>query len=329
MSGRVTYNPATGRCQWAQYSDSPGRALYKGTVSSLSFTMDSCRSVPQNTIRTTIRDETTPYAYDPADTAQMVRDFKAEFPTISMSGSWRYPGWYEPGNLGNLWCWFDLSATNSGWTYGYGDARGGLEMFVGAARLVRKDSSTKVVRKIKLRVVMVNTISGVDSASFAATTHTHMENNQQTVQAEDFADHGGGAFEIVALSGDPATVAPILEATDVLARIPFSAVNSEAGAAGFSMKQWSYYWPNYGLIGLQGSSNGRVYDIEITKSSFLANWAYNEGRWFGLRINLSDVPESLTHSIPTSRADADAGAMSREIARLEISSTTLTVEGVG
>ena len=30
MSGRVTYNPATGRCQWAQYSASPGRALYKG-----------------------------------------------------------------------------------------------------------------------------------------------------------------------------------------------------------------------------------------------------------------------------------------------------------
>lgn len=28
MSGRVTYNPATGRCQWAQYSASPGRALY-------------------------------------------------------------------------------------------------------------------------------------------------------------------------------------------------------------------------------------------------------------------------------------------------------------
>jgi hypothetical protein len=30
MSGRVTYNPATGRCQWAQYSASPGRALYAG-----------------------------------------------------------------------------------------------------------------------------------------------------------------------------------------------------------------------------------------------------------------------------------------------------------
>ena len=30
MSGRVTYNPATGRCQWAQYSASPGRALYNG-----------------------------------------------------------------------------------------------------------------------------------------------------------------------------------------------------------------------------------------------------------------------------------------------------------
>ena len=32
MSGRVTYNPATGRCQWAQYSASPGRALYKGST---------------------------------------------------------------------------------------------------------------------------------------------------------------------------------------------------------------------------------------------------------------------------------------------------------
>lgn len=30
MSGRVTYNPVTGRCQWSQYSTSPGRALYKG-----------------------------------------------------------------------------------------------------------------------------------------------------------------------------------------------------------------------------------------------------------------------------------------------------------
>jgi len=32
MSGRVTYNPATGRCQWSQYSASPGRVLYKGTT---------------------------------------------------------------------------------------------------------------------------------------------------------------------------------------------------------------------------------------------------------------------------------------------------------
>lgn len=30
MSGRATYNPVTGRCQWAQYSTSPGRALYAG-----------------------------------------------------------------------------------------------------------------------------------------------------------------------------------------------------------------------------------------------------------------------------------------------------------
>jgi hypothetical protein len=30
VSGRVTYNPVTGRCQWSQYSASPGRALYAG-----------------------------------------------------------------------------------------------------------------------------------------------------------------------------------------------------------------------------------------------------------------------------------------------------------
>lgn len=321
MSGRATYNPATGRCQWAQYSASPGRALYKGTVSNLSFTMDNCRSVVQDTYRATVTDNSSPYAYDPSATTQMIRDFKEEFSSIAMSGSWRYPGWYEPGTLTDLWCWFDLRAVNCGWTYGGGEAGATMEMFYGAARLVRNDNSAKTVRKVKLRLII--------SASFGATTHTHMASNSQTHIVEDFADHGGAAVEIVAISGDPATVSPILLSTDVLARIPLSTINSEASAAGFAVDQKNYYWPTSGALVLSGTSNGRVYDIEITKQSFLENWAYNEGRWFGVRIRLSDIPESPTHSIPTSRVDADAGAMSREYARIEISRTTLTVEGVG
>jgi hypothetical protein len=295
MSGRATYNPTTGRCQWAQYSASPGRALYKGTWRTATvdlysrvsqgfmlYSADGAYTIPTVTAITDLRD-TSDAAKTKSRTGVVYYfngySFVSRSSTYWDSFAWATIG-QSSGKVPPLYA--------SAYSCLENDHSGGHVTWIKAgarcaALGIRRKFASGDIRRITFRVSTEYT--------FAAKAK---RGNTYPGRSETFNVTGwrGGVFEIVGLSSDPEydDYSPVLDSTTILFRGNLSDFNDAAIADGWSPSLRDHIYttrePNMLTTSEQA---GNVVRVQF-ESSWLAGWANGETRWFGVRIREADWP---------------------------------------
>ena len=297
----------------ALFSTPTGRMLYN-VPATLTFTMGTYRNISSSTIGSTTVDLTSPYVFSPSELVTVVGNFKTSVQSASMVSANR------------LHALMELYAGNNGYVDGSaGEASGTIKLFYGAAKITRTDTTGLAVKRIELDVDINN--DNFVLASFGGKSQVDMVDNDQTVAYALFRT--GGSFEVVALSEEPTTAEEIYDAEDVLATIDVATINTNADLAGLSVYQTDYWYGHYGAMGVTGTYNEHKFKVGITDETFLDGWARYGERWIGVRFKTADIPTETSYqsAVPLSRTAAQAGAMTKDTARLLFG--TGTVYGYG